>query len=86
MPTAPYRMPAPPRPQYASYVPSRRGKVFKTHDRVGDIINALHLRSDRQGVFSEDITLYTLKGDEYVAWMVLAAGSRSADFPELFRS
>lgn len=90
MPTAPERMPAAPRPQYASYVPSRN-KVFKTHASVGHVLNALHLRTERafpdgKHAFGEDITLYVLRGDEYVTWMNIPAGTRPSDYPELFRS
>lgn len=91
MPTAPYRVPAAPRPQYATYVPGRSAGVFKTHPRIGDVKNALHLRSRRDRntgrfPFDTDITVYTLRGDEYVAWIHIPAGTESSDYPELFRS
>lgn len=91
MPTAPDRMPAPPRPQYATYMPGRSAGVFKTHPRIGDVKNALHLRSRRDRatgrfLFDADITVYVLRGDEYVSWMRIPANTEPTDYPELFRS
>lgn len=78
----PETVPARPRPQWATFIPSRRPD-FKPHNSVGHAKNALTGIYRETGGFNEDMGLYRLHGDMYVLILKIRKGSKRDEYPTL---
>jgi hypothetical protein len=80
-------------PQFATRIPGRKPE-FKPHTTLGLVKSAVgqRIRFDRavnthqkapDGVFTCDMTVYTLKEGEYQPWIEVKRGKRRSDYPDL---
>ena len=84
---------------YATYIPGRSGKAFKTHATLGHAKLALdlylnrfkyrgedgHTRYQDDGTYTDDMTLFKLNLEtlEYETWVEVSSGDKRSDHPEL---